>query len=50
MTVDYLNGELLVKGTPQGFKYMVKMSDGRDYILTDEQVEERRAAHNGVMI
>lgn len=50
MTVDYLHGELSAKNTPEGWKYSVKTSDGREIVLTNEQVEARRAANNGAMI
>lgn len=44
--MDYLHGELAVKETNQGWMYVVKASDGSDVILTNEQLEERRAANN----
>lgn len=48
-TVDILHGELSAKETADGLRYSVKTATGKDHVLTNAQVEARRAANNGRM-
>lgn len=48
--MDIIKGEMMVRETAEGVKFIVKTAMGQDYVLNSSQVEERKAANNGRMV